>query len=188
MDFLKSIFGDKALTYTELEAALKDNKEIKLGNLATGQYVDKVKLDAKIGELNTANQTIKDLQDAVKKFDGVDIEKLKNDAADWERKYNSDTAKIRMDSALDYALLSGKAKNPKLVKAALDPEKIKLDGDKLLGLDEQLEALKKSDPYLFDEETAGGKSSAKIDSGKGHEKELGGDDDAKLRAAFGLPL
>lgn len=34
MDFLKDIFGDKALTYAELEAALKDNKDVKLANLA----------------------------------------------------------------------------------------------------------------------------------------------------------
>lgn len=29
MDFLKSIFGDKTLTYAELETALKDSKDIK---------------------------------------------------------------------------------------------------------------------------------------------------------------
>lgn len=79
MDFLKSIFGDQALTYDQLAEKLKDNKDIKLANLATGQYVDKGKLDAKIIELDTANQTIKNLQDTVKKFDGVDVEKLKSD-------------------------------------------------------------------------------------------------------------
>ena len=46
MDFLKSIFGDKALTYAELETALKDSKDIKLANLASGGYVDKGKYDA----------------------------------------------------------------------------------------------------------------------------------------------
>ncbi len=38
MDFLKAIFGDKALTYAELEAALKDSKDIKLANLAGGGH------------------------------------------------------------------------------------------------------------------------------------------------------
>ena len=38
MDFLKAIFGDKALTYSELEAALKDSKDIKLANLAGGTH------------------------------------------------------------------------------------------------------------------------------------------------------
>lgn len=150
MDFLKGIFGDKALTYAELEATLKDNKDVKLANLATGQYVDKGKLDTKISELNNANDTIKNLQDTVKKFDGVDVQKLQGDLAALQTKYDTDTAKIRLESALEVALLSNKARNPKLAKAALDLDKIKLDGDKLLGLDEQLTALKESDPYLFD--------------------------------------
>ena len=38
MEFLKSIFGDKALTYEELQTALKDNKEVKLVNLVDGKY------------------------------------------------------------------------------------------------------------------------------------------------------
>ena len=45
---------------------------------------------------------------------------------------------------------NAKAKNVKSVKANLDLDKIKLDGDKLLGFDDQIEALKKSDAYLFD--------------------------------------
>ena len=37
MDKLKALFGDKALTYAELEAALKDSKEIKLVNIKGDQ-------------------------------------------------------------------------------------------------------------------------------------------------------
>jgi hypothetical protein len=101
--------------------------------------------------LTTANKTIKDLQETVKKFDGVDVEKLKKDVADWEQKYNTDTAQMKLDNALEMALINGKAKNTKAVKALLTMDNIKLDGDKLLGLEEQLTELKKNDPYLFDE-------------------------------------
>lgn len=153
MDFLKSIFGDQALTYDQLAEKLKDNKDIKLANLATGQYVDKGKLDAKIIELDTANQTIKNLQDTVKKFDGVDVEKLKSDLTAAQQKYDADISALKLEHALSMALSTAKAKNPKAVQALLDASKIKLDGDKLLGLDDQLEALKTSDPYLFEIET-----------------------------------
>lgn len=122
----------------------------------------------KEAELNTASQTIKDLQDAVKKFDGVDVEKLKKDAADWEAKYNADTAKIKLDTALEMALITGKAKNTKAVKALLDASLIKLDGDKVLGLDEQLTKLKTDAAYLFDIE-ATDTTKVKVDSGKTHE-------------------
>ncbi len=130
--------------------------------------VEKDKVATKEGELNTANQTIKTLQETVKKFDGVDIEKLKGDLANLQNKYDADTAALRMDAALDSALTAAKVKSPKLLKNSLDREKLKLDGEKLLGLDDQLEAFKKSDPYLFDDATSPAKSSAKVDSGRSH--------------------
>lgn len=152
MDKLKAIFGTEALTWEQLEEKLKDNKEIKLANLAAGSYVDKRKYDDKVTELNTANETINGLRETVKKFDGVDVEKLKTDVSDWENKYNTDIAAVKLDSAVDMALITAKAKNPKLVKAALDMSLIKLDGDNLLGLTEQVEKIKVSDAYLFEEE------------------------------------
>ncbi len=179
MEFLKSVFGDQALTYEQLVEKLKDNKEIKLANLATGQYVDKAKLDAKINELETANQTIKQLQETVKKFDGVDVEKLKKDVADWEQKYNSDIGKLKLDYALETALMANKARNTKAVKALLNLDNIKLDGDKLLGLDDQLEMLRKEADYLFDIEkpaddgdggNSDNESSLRVKSGGSHGK------------------
>ncbi len=58
--------------------------------------------------------------------------------------------KVRLESKIDLAINNAKAKNVKSVKANLDLDKIKLDGDKLLGFDNQIEALKKSDAYLFE--------------------------------------
>lgn len=167
MEKLKALFGTEALTWEQLEAKLKDNKEVKIANLASGQYVDKKKLDEKVAELATAQTTITGLQDTVKKFDGVDVEKLKKDAADWETKYNTDIAAMKLDSAVNVALLEAKVKNPKLARAGLDMSLVKLDGDKLLGLSEQLEALKKSDGYLF-EEGAGGTGGPRVNTGGHH--------------------
>lgn len=167
MEKLKALFGTEALTYEQLEAKLKDNKEVKLANLASGGYVDSRKFNDKVAELTTANDTIKGLRETVAKFDGVDVEKLKNDAKAWETKYNTDTAALKLDSAVSLALVEAKAKNPKLARAALDMSVIKLDGDKLLGLNDQLEALKKSDAYLFDVEE-GGQGGARVTTGGHH--------------------
>ena len=41
MEKLKALFGTEALTWEQLEEKLKDNKEVKLANLAAGSYVDK---------------------------------------------------------------------------------------------------------------------------------------------------
>ena len=167
MEKLKELFGTEALTWEQLEAKLKDNKEVKIANLASGQYVDKKKLDDKVAELSAAQTTIAGLQDTVKKFDGVDIEKLKKDAADWETKYNTDISAMKLDSAVNVALLEAKVKNPKLARAGLDMSLVKLDGEKLLGLSEQIEALKKSDSYLF-EEAGSGDGGPRVNTGGHH--------------------
>lgn len=165
MEKLKALFGSEALTWEQLEAKLKDNKEIKLANLAGGEYVSKEKFADKETELNKANETIKGLKETVAKFDGADIEKLKKDASDWETKYNTDIAAVKLDSAVSLALVEAKAKNPKAVRGMLDMSIVKMDGDKLLGLSEQLENLKKSDGYMFAEEDKGG---ARVNTGGNH--------------------
>ena len=141
------------MTWEQLEEKLKDNKDVKLANLAAGSHISKSKYDDVVTELNTANETIKGLKDTVSKFDGVDVDGLKKSVTDWENKYNTDIAAVKLDSAVNMALVEAKAKNPKLAKAALDMSVIKLDGEKLLGLTEQIDTLKKSDGYLFVEET-----------------------------------
>lgn len=54
MEFLKSIFGDAALTYDQLAEKLKGSTDVKLANLASGQYVDKGKFDAAQTELQAS--------------------------------------------------------------------------------------------------------------------------------------
>lgn len=169
MDAIKELFGDNALTYAQFTEALEkaDKKTINLANLAKGGYVSKDKFTNKENELATASQTIKDLQDAAKKWDGVDVDKLKNDMAALQTKYNDDIAAARLDNALNMALVDAKAKNPKLARAALDMSVIKLDGEKITGLSEQLENLKKSDAYLFDIED-NNKGGARMNTGGNH--------------------
>lgn len=180
MDFLKELFGSDTLTFEQFSEKLKGSKDIKLANLASGQYVDKGKLDAKIIELNTANQTIRDLQDAVKKFDGVDVDGLRTSLSDLQKKYDADISAARLDNALNLALAGARVKNPKLAKGALDMSLLKLDGDKLLGLDDQLKKLKESDGYLFEEEKAPGR----VETGLDHKDSLDGDIDKFAAAAM----
>jgi hypothetical protein len=81
MEFLKTIFGDKAMTFDEFKTAVETEGKIKLVNLADGKYVDRNKLDDKTKELNAANDTIAQL-----KKDGEDTEKMKKTIADYEAK------------------------------------------------------------------------------------------------------
>lgn len=83
MEFLKKVFGDKALTFEEFRTALDGDESIRLVNLADGQYVDRGKLTDKINELKAANGTIEKL-----KADGADVEKLRQTIADYEQAEN----------------------------------------------------------------------------------------------------
>ncbi|QHA01970.1 phage scaffolding protein [Dehalobacter restrictus] len=82
----------------------------------------------------------------------MDIEGIKSAAHEWKTKYETSKTeadkelnKLRLNNAVERALMAAKTKNPKLAKAALDMSLIKLDGETILGLNEQLEKLKASD-------------------------------------------
>lgn len=170
MEALKTLFGENALTYQQFTEALAnaDKKTINLANLAEGGYVAKDKFATKESELATANQTIKDLQDAAKKWDGVDIDKLKGDMAALQTKYDNDLAAAKLDSAVTLALINAKARDPKLVKALLDMSVVKLDGDQLLGVTEQLSKITESHGYLFAGEDGNGSNTTRTSTGAAH--------------------
>lgn len=83
--------------------------------------------------------------------------------------YQAKLSQQSFDFALKDALTGAKAKNAKAVEALLNREAIKLDGEKLLGLEEQLTKLKESDAYLFDVEQQQQQQGAKFTTGQ-HQK------------------
>jgi len=58
------------------------------------------------------------------------------------KRFIHELAKFKLESAIDNTLLSSNAINIKAVKALLDMGRIKLDGEVLIGINEQIEALK----------------------------------------------
>lgn len=190
-DFLKKLFGDKAVTFEEFETAYKAQESakdgVKLVNLTAGGYVDKEKFDRRDEEAKTADKNLKTLQETVKKFDGVDIDKLKTAAEDAQKKFDADLAVARRDSAIDLLLVQAGARNVKAAKALLDLSKATLKADGSLdGVD--IEGLKKSDSYLFTVETQKN-IGAGHDGGKpGGDGDKAGTLDSEITAAlFGSP-
>lgn len=106
-----------------------------------------------IETLKTTNTNIQTEYDNFKKgsISQTDYEAKKKEIEDNSK---AEIEKVRLESKIDLAINNAKAKNVKSVKANLDLEKIKLDGDKLLGFEDQIEALKKSDAYLFEIDNA----------------------------------
>ena len=88
-----------------------------------------------------------------------DNDDLSNQFNELQNKYKVDTEKLegklqenKLNTSLNEVLTAAKVRNPKAIKGLLNMDDIKLnDKDELIGVNDQLEALKKSDSYLFDE-------------------------------------
>jgi predicted nucleic acid-binding Zn-ribbon protein len=124
-----------------------------------------------INELKSAGETAKttlaDLQKQIKdrdkqletlKTSSGDNEALKKQITDLQEAnktakadYETNLKKVTLGSKIETALLGAKAKNVKAVRALLDESKISLDKENVLGLDDQIKALQKSDPDFFGE-------------------------------------
>ncbi|MEY7998613.1 phage scaffolding protein [Clostridium sp. Mt-5] len=122
-------------------------------------YIEKSELDAANNSIKDYKKQLKDrdkqLEDLKEKAKGneeltAEIEKLKEENKNVTKDYEAKIEKINFDTKLDKALAAAKVKNPKTVKALLNIENLKLDGEDIIGLKEQLEGLKESDGYLFD--------------------------------------
>lgn len=137
-------------------------------------------------QLEAAQKNIGELTEQVKKFDGEDIDGLKQAAKDWETKYNADVAALKVDKALELALVGAKARDVEIVKSQLDRETLKLGDDgKLTGLTEQLDKLRADKAFLFGEDASD--SGARIDTGFRHGTAAGDITDAQVRTVMGLP-
>jgi len=123
-------------------------------------YVEKAKQEEVVEENKTLKTQVadRDKQLETLKASAGDNEELKKQIeimkqqnADQEKAHQAELAQLKLDNAMEAALIAAGAKNSKAVKALLDVSKVKLGEDgKLTGWEEQIKAVQKSDAYLFD--------------------------------------
>lgn len=179
MEFLKKALGDElyASVQAKVEAynatdARKDNP-LKIGDLSSGGYVSKDKYAALETEANGYKTQLEALNGeltTLKNKRGTDSD-TKDALEALQAKYDADTkalqdqvGKAKFDGALETALAGSRVRNTKAVRALLDLERIKMDGDKLTGLDDQMEALRKEAGYLFEDSGAWGDHHGGVDT------------------------
>lgn len=99
-EYLKNLFGTNedgtavTLSFDQLVEKLGADKAIKLVNLADGGYVSKEKFDAKETELAGLRTQLADANATIQSYKDMDIDSIKQSAANWETKYNDDTAAL----------------------------------------------------------------------------------------------
>lgn len=174
MKFLKEILGEELFNqFTTAVNAWNGNeankdKQVKLANLSTGEYVGKGKYDAlneqltgKQGELNKANGLIAELQKATKGNEDLQgkITAYETQVAELQEQL----ADNQLKSAIKVALLSAKAADVDYLTYKLEEslkekgEKLELDeNDNIKGWDARLEGLKTQFPTMFEGGDDGG--------------------------------
>lgn len=148
---------------------------------------------AKFGDYETLKTQLSEANNKIAEFGKLDFEGLKAKADEYKanfEKAQEESKKqleaLRYEHALEGALTSAKARNVKAVKALLEADKIKINKDgSFSGLSEQLDALKKDNGYLFEEEKpTEPKPSFLGGTGGGNPPT---NDDNAVRAIMGLP-
>lgn len=150
---LKELLGDDL--YAQVIEKAGDQK---IDIVSNGQWFPKERFDAVNNEkkelksqLDERDQQLSTLQKQAKGNEELQnaIEQLQEENKKVSEEYQQKLEKQAFDFALESALRDAKAKNIKAVKANLNVDGLKLSDGKVIGLDEQLAALKESDSYLF---------------------------------------
>ncbi|MES9767577.1 phage scaffolding protein [Bacillus altitudinis] len=153
---LKELLGDDL--YAQVVEKAGDQK---IDIVSNGQWFPKERFDAVNNEkkelknqLDERDQQLSTLQKQAKGNEELQnaIEQLQEENKKVSEEYQQKLEKQAFEFAIESALRDAKARNIKSVKANLNVEDLKLAGDKVIGLDEQLTALKESDGYLFETE------------------------------------
>lgn len=174
MEFLKAIFGDKALTFDEMVQAIhahngnEANKgsQIKIGNLGGGEYVSKGKHDSELERLNallsgkdTDIQNLTATLESLRKGN-VDADVIKQKLADVQNQLAESQAReeeTKQKYALRDALREAKVKDVGYVEYLIT-QKLKDEGktleidenEHIKGWDDILSGMKTQKPEQFE--------------------------------------
>ena len=144
MEFLRNVISES--TY-ELWAKELEGKDIKIGNLANGNYVDKKRFDAQGKEMAEAKQLIEKL-----KGENANNEKMQSQIGQYEaeiERLKSEAEKAKIESEFKVKLLEAKAKpndiDYLMFKMQQNNPELKLDEQgHIKGIDDIVSGLKSS--------------------------------------------
>lgn len=204
MEFLKEILGEELFNqFMEKVNAYNGNevnkdKQVKLANLSTGEYVGKGKHDAlqalfdgQKTELDKANGLIAELQKGTK---GMEDMQSKISTYETEKaQLQAENEALKVKYALDVAMRDAgvKKENAELLSIALERklkeknEKIELDANgNIKGWDDKLKDLKTQFPVMFEAGSGGGEGGSEYQPLEGGGLPKGGTEKTVTKEQF----
>ena len=176
-------------TYSAVAEELKD-KDIKLADLSSGEYVSKGKYDALETQLNNTQTLLTDtsakLETAIKNTGDNEALKQELETLKTTNQTNMDNLKNEYEAKLKKSAVMAEitkagANDPADILPHINIDAVTITDKGCTGLSEQLETVKTNKPYLFKVEQQKGASGLSHGSG-GDTAEIN-----KMRAIMGLP-
>lgn len=165
---LQELLGDEL--FSQVDAKIREHnqgiedklQQVRFVDLSEGGYVSK----EKYGELDTEKkgieQQMKDANATIKSYKDMDIDGIKQSAADWERKYNEDTQKLNQQIENDRKMFAAeryiagqKIKSPLSRKAILQEflaQNMEFKDGAFSGADEYMKKVREQYPDEFEQE------------------------------------
>lgn len=154
LEWLKTILGDKHTDEIDKKVSEQIGKD----------FVARTDFNAVNETKKTLEGTVKERDKQLEELKKVDPQALKDEVAKLQAanktqqtEYEASLKQIKIDTALELKLTSAGAVNTKAVRALLDTSKLGLDGENLVGLDDQLKALKETEKWAFSATPPAGK-------------------------------
>lgn len=137
----------------ELRAKGLDDDQIAYVMAESGKEITtlKTKIATLEDETKVKAGVIEEKNNRIKELESTDIDALK--LAEYERGKAEGCAemeKFKFNATLDNTLKEYKVRDSKAISGLLDMDKIKLENDAIVGLDEQIKTLKETHEYLFE--------------------------------------
>ena len=145
-EFLQNLkVGDQPLPKEVIDAIMDEN----------GRDIESAKRP--FADYETVKADLRNAQDALKAFDGVDVQALQSTIttlrSDLQKKDETWQAKLdaaEFDGVLKEAITKAKGRNAKAISALLDLDALRAEKDQGKAIESALTALKKENNYLFD--------------------------------------
>lgn len=156
MKNIEQILKDAGIEVTEEQKAAVVTDVGKNYRTATDYERQAKKLESAESERDTFKQQLTDAQETIKGFDGVDVEKLNKDIADWkeratkaEKDYAAKIAQRDFEDMLKTEIAGAKGRNEKAIRANLDIESLMNSKNQREDIKKALEALKGAEDTAF---------------------------------------
>lgn len=155
MEWLKDLLKNAGVEESKIEGIIGNfNKEVPKHLIPKDKFNDLSEAKKKLeDDIKARDAQLEDLKKTAGTSDDLkkQIETLQNENKTAKEKYEADLKDLALSNAIKMAI-NGKVHDEDLVSGLISKEKLVVDGDKVVGLDDQLKSLQESKAFLFKSE------------------------------------